>query len=131
MVRIKSIKRKQLESLVERNATRWLRRFGDKLLKDIKKNTPEDSYDLTNNYQVKLIVEWDKITYKIINDMDYFLYVEYWVQGRTYNYYKGWWRRAWWSPFYTGVWARMVTKAIDGNQLQFQKDLSVEIQQWL
>lgn len=131
MAKIKGMKLEQIKKLVERNAIRWLRRFWEKLLKDIQKNTPEDTYSLINWYSAGIIIDGDNITYRIINKEDYFLYVEYGVQDRVYNYYKWWWRRAWGSPFYSWVWARMVTKAIEANKVNYVPDLSVELQSWL
>ncbi len=82
----------------------------------IKKYTPEDEYTLTNKTrQTKQATAMDPVAI-IENDTDYAIYVEEWVKGRSYNYYKGWGRKRGGSPFHTGVGAHMFQRAL--NDLQ-------------
>ena len=88
----------------------------DFLEDEIIKWTPEDTWVLINNYEKWDIIQiWDKTIWYIENNTDYAWFVEYWV-WKKYNYYKNWWRKRWWSPFYSWVWARMITKAFEWQE---------------
>lgn len=96
---------------------RWVEQATDLLLNEVQKQTPEDTWNLqSNNKKINVSNSNWIISWWVINETPYALFVEYWVQSKQYNYYKDWGRKKWWSPFYRGIGARMFTKAQFENQ---------------
>ena len=81
----------------------------------VKEKTPEDTYELINNYKQDITQTKTKTKGELYNNTEYAQYVEYGV-GRPYNYYKGSGRRKGKAPFYIGVGARMMTRTIDNEE---------------
>lgn len=62
--------------------------------------TPEDTWNLLMNNKAKPVKkDWIKLETWLKNDTEYAPYVEYWVQGRVFNYHK-----PKWVVFYRWVW---------------------------
>lgn len=79
-----------------------------KLKNEIDINTPIDEWDLINDTTIfEADIVWNQIIGSVFNNNDHATYVEYGVQGRTYNYHKQ--KRI----FYVWVGARMFTRAYD------------------
>jgi hypothetical protein len=102
-------------------------------LKDkVDKQTPEDTGLLSQNNKKQPVRKiWDWIKWTLINETPYAPYVEYWVWGKSYNYYKNGGRKSWASPFYRGVWARMYTKAQFENQNTVRNLIMEKINEWI
>jgi len=110
----------------------WLMEATDFLMWKVIEQTPEDTWELQSNNKKQPITEsWWIIRWWLINETPYWPYVEYWVSWKSYNYYKGWGRKRWATPFYTGIWARMFTKAQFENQRQVREIIMKHINQWI
>ena len=84
---------------------------------ELESRTPEDKKKLVKWYKkIKPTKTGDVISWKIENKVKYWIYVEYWVWGRKFNYHKPKWK-----VFYKGIWARMLTKTKDHNLEKFRK----------
>ena len=84
------------------------------LKKSIDDKTPEDTKTLLWNNQIKQAeVNWDEVRWKVYNDTEYWIYVEYWISWKDYNYHKpkG-------SIFYSWIWDRMFTRWFDETKKQ-------------
>lgn len=67
----------------------WIRVWLNILLKELKKNTPEDTKEMINSYKIIDVVKrWDQYVWVVGNTADHALYVEFGVDGRIYNYHK-------------------------------------------
>ena len=87
------------------------------LKKSIDAKTPEDTFKLIKNNKVRQAkVVWKTVVWSIYNNTEYALIVEEWVRGRKYNYYKDWWRRKWWTPFWIDEWARMFERWLEDTK---------------
>ena len=94
--------------------------------KELESRTPEDTGKLVKWYKKKAPKKiWNIIYWKIINKTTYWIYVEFWVKNKKYNYHKpkG-------SVFYRGIGARMLTKTKDYKMSEFKKLFLVKIWQW-
>jgi hypothetical protein len=79
--------------------------------KKLQELTPEDTFDLQNeNARSEVDTLWTKVKARIYNESEYAEFVEYSKQEK--KYYKGWWRKNWWTPFTTwkGAWMFRKTK---------------------
>ena len=79
------------------------------LKKSIDEKTPEDTKTLLGNNDIeKAKQSWNEIKGRVYNETKYWIYVEYGVKNRDYNYHKpkG-------QIFYTWFWARMFTRWFD------------------
>lgn len=111
---------------------RWIWEATTFLMEKVKAQTPEDTWELQNNNKTQPITEsWWIISWWLINETPYWPYVEYWVNWKSYNYYKSGWRKNWWTPFYRGIWARMFTKAQFENQTKVREIIMKHINQWI
>ena len=106
----------KIESTIRERAESAMRRSLEELKEKIDEYTPEETYNLIKNNQIRE-GKWsgDRLVGKVENSSNYAVYVEY---GRTRlrranNYYKGGGRRRWGKPFYRGVGARMYVRAKD------------------
>ena len=105
------------------NIIAWMKNWLDVLKKSIDEKTPEDTFELIKNNKINSpVVEWNIVIWSVSNNTEYAILVERGVQNKKYNYYKGWWRRKWWKPFYVWgsigkwVWARMFTRWLDDSK---------------
>ena len=111
---------------------KWIREASDMFLQKVRLQTPEDTGELQSNNELQPIINtWWIIKWWVINETPYWPYVEYWVNWKSYNYYKWGWRRLWWSPFYRGIWARMFTKSQFENQTKARGIIINYINQWI
>ena len=82
--------RKMAENKVDEIKKIWLEK--------LKKNTPEDTFELQEHNQVSdTITIWDTTKARIFNDDPKVKYVEYSITPK--NYYKNSWRRNGGTPF--------------------------------
>ena len=89
----------------------------DVLKEDINTNTPEDSKTLVRANKIKKASNiGSKVIWSVYNDTEYGKYVEYWVQGRTFNYHKPKWK-----IFKTGVGANMYQWAVKNKWKEINK----------
>lgn len=102
----------------------------DELKNNIDSKTPEDTKTLLGNNKIKKAsLSGEQITASVSNDTEYAQYVEYGIWWRKYRYNKpkG-------NVFYTGVGARMFTRASDESQDKITKDittaLDAELKKW-
>lgn len=107
---------RNIESTIRERAEVAMKRSLEELKKKIDEYTPEDTYNLIKNNQIRE-GKWsgDRLVGKVENSSQYAVYVEYWRTrtGRANNYYKGGGRRRWGKPFYRGVGARMYARTKD------------------
>ena len=90
----------------------WIKKALEVLLEELKRLTPEDTGNMLRSYKVHNITKvWDKYIWTISNDSDYAIYVEYWVQGRKFEYHK-----PKWTTFYTWVGNRTFARAMDNKE---------------
>ena len=105
----------------------WVNKALVKLKQLVDEKTPIDTSTLIgNNIIIPATINWNIISWKVINETEYAPYVEYWVQGKGYNYYKGD-RKSWWSPFYSWVWARMFTRTRDETEAEVKAMIEQEL----
>ena len=91
------------EAKVEEVAQKWL--------KKLKELTPEDTFKLQNsNKKSEVATVGTTTAVRIYNDDPKAIYVEY--SSKNKNYYKNWWRKKGWNPFYSwkGAWMFRKTK---------------------
>lgn len=89
--------------------------------------TPENTWEmLKHNTRVPSVIEWNRITARIYNDVkskSWFLYwkaVETWVQNTKYAYQKPKWNKLW----FVWVWVHTYKRALNAMKpviLQFLK----------
>jgi len=107
---------KGFEEQVENNIKEAINEWLDILLKSIDSKTPEDTKTLLWNNEIEEAKTiWDTITWRVFNDKTpYWIYVEYWVWNKKYQYHK-----PKWQPFWPKrVWARMFTRWYDDSKKQ-------------
>lgn len=110
----------------------FVREASEFLLQKVKDQTPEDTWELqSNNLIIPLTDDWTTVRWGVENRTPYWPFVEYWVNSRSYNYYKNGWRRRWASPFYTWVWARMFTKAEFENGKEIMNIFEKNLNEWI
>lgn len=106
----------KIESTIRERAENAMKRSLEELKEKIDEYTPEDTYNLMKNNQIRE-GKWsgDRLVGKVENSSNYAVYVEYWRSrtGRANNYYKWGGRRRWSKPFYRGVGARMYARTKD------------------
>ena len=97
------------------------------LKEEIDRNTPEDTKTLIwNNEIVPAKQVWDTIVGSVKNETEYWVYVEFWIWGKSFNYNK-----PKWTIFKTWVWARMFTKGADNSTQEIKKIIRKNLQKWL
>ena len=64
-------------------------------------------------------VNWNEVKWKVYNDTEYWIYVEYWVSWKAYNYNK-----PKWSIFFTWIWDRMFTRSFDEKKKEITKNIT-------
>lgn len=86
----------KIESTIRERAEEAMKRSLEELKEKIDEYTPEDTYNLTKNNQIRE-GKWlgDRLVGKVENSSNYAVYVEYGRTrtGRANNYYKGGGRR--------------------------------------
>lgn len=93
------------------------------LLEELKRLTPEDTRNMLESYVVEDVkVEWDKVIGSIRNDADYAIYVEYGINGISYNYHKpkG-------TVFYQWVGNRTFARAVDNVRERVENIILSEV----
>lgn len=107
-----SIMLEQLEKNILKKLELKLTRIVRDLADSIDEKTPEDTFELISRNQVEMPhIEGESMKARVFNDDPKWVYVEYWQDPNTYNYYKQSWRRNGGSPFYSGVGAKMFTRS--------------------
>lgn len=97
-----------IEKAIIKNATQAINETLVKIQDEVNANTPIDTGDLAQNTKIRPAeIIGNNISGSVYNETEYGKYVEYGVQGKTYNYHKG--KRI----FFVGVGARMFTRAYD------------------
>jgi len=82
------------------------------LKKSIDEKTPEDTKKLLWNNEIEKAKQvWDVLIWKVLNKTKYWIYVEYWVWTKKFNYNK-----PKWTIFYQWTWARMYTRWYDESK---------------
>ena len=111
---------KQIENNIKNSINEWL----EVLKKSIDNKTPEDTKTLLWNNEIKKATrEWNYITWSVFNDKTpYWIFVEYWVQSKKYNYNK-----PKWTIFYKWVWARMFTRWYDETKTQILNNIKKSV----
>jgi hypothetical protein len=100
------------EKKIEWNIILWIRKWLNLLLKELKKNTPEDTKEMVNSYKILDVVKrWNYYIWTIWNTADHSIYVEFGVDWRIYDYHK-----PKWSTFYTWVWNRTFQRSLINAQ---------------
>lgn len=95
----------------------WINKATEYLAEIIRQNTPIDTWKLIDNWEIKkAIMNNTEIVSKIENDTSYGKFVEWGVRWRIYNYYKRRWAVR--TPYYSGVWAEMMERAVQQNEKQ-------------
>lgn len=85
----------------------------------IDNKTPEDTKTLLWNNKIDFAITiLDTTSWKIYNDTPYWLFVEYWVMSKKYNYNK-----PKWSIFYRWIWARMFTRWFDETKQEILNNI--------
>lgn len=97
-----------IEKAIIKNATQAINETLVKIQDEVNANTPIDTGDLAQNTKIRPAeIIGNNISGSVYNETEYGKYVEYGVQGKTYNYHKA--KRI----FFVGVGARMFTRAYD------------------
>ena len=107
----------------ERRLVVGIRKALPVLLEELKRLTPEDTRTMLNSYVVEDVkVEWDSVIGSIRNDADYAIFVEYWVNGLSYNYHKpkG-------TVFYQWVGNRTFARAVDNVRQRVEQIILSEV----
>ena len=94
--------------------------------KELESRTPEDTKTLVKWYKkISPKKSWNIISWKIINKTEYWIYVEYWVKNKKFNYHKpkG-------SVYHRWIGARMLTKTKDYRMAEFKKIFLIKIWKW-
>lgn len=87
----------------------WVNKALPILLAELKRLTPEDTWDMLNSFVVKWAsFDWQKVVWVISNTAEHAIYVEYGVNWLTYNYHK-----PKWNVFYQWVGNRTFARAVD------------------
>lgn len=97
---------------IEKRFINWINNWLTFLKQKIEEKTPEDTRTLVWNYEKKdASVQWNIVSWKVLNRTPYAYWVEYGVWGRIYKYNKpkG-------NIFKIWVWARMMTRTKEENQ---------------
>lgn len=91
------------------------------LKNSIDEKTPEDTKTLLGQTRIEQAKQsWNEIIGKVINDnTEYWLYVEYGVKNRAYNYHK-----PKWSVFYSWIGARMFTRWFDDTKQEIINNIN-------
>ena len=110
---------KSIESKIKKSLNEWL----EKLKVSIDEKTPEDTKTLLGNNEIeKATTSWDYIVWKVFNETLYWIYVEYWVQSKEYNYNK-----PKWNIFYVWTWARMFTRWYDETKQEILNNIKKSV----
>lgn len=75
---------------------------------EVVKVTPLDTWDLQTSiarWEVK--IQWDRVYVRVWTSSNYWLYVEYWITWKSFNY------RQWTRIFKTWTWARMFRDTLE------------------
>jgi len=116
----------KLQRVAEQKITEAMDTCLDIAKNELESRTPEDTWELVKWYKkVPPVKNWNIISGKIINKTKYWIYVEFWVKNKKYNYHKpkG-------SVFYRGIGARMLTKTKDYKMAEFKRLFLIKIWQW-
>jgi hypothetical protein len=97
------------ENAINDSIINWINTSLSILKNAIDSHTPEDTRTLLWNNKINRAsnISWT-IKWSVENNTEYAIYVEYWVRWKSFNYHK-----PKWSVFYSWVWARMFSKALD------------------
>lgn len=105
---------------------RWIRRAIPTLMQELKKLTPEDTKEMLNSYRIEGVEDkWDKIVWTISNDAEHAIYVEYGVEGLTFNYHK-----PKWGVFYRWIGNRTFARAVDNARDKVMQIIFNSIDKW-
>ncbi len=92
--------------------------------------SPEDTSTFAQNHDIidAKVINW-KIIATLENGTEYAFFLEYGVQWKEYNYYKGskWWARI---NIYSWVGNRTYTRTIDEKQLEVFKIIQDNLKLW-
>ena len=101
----------------------WINKALPVLLNELKRLTPEDTWNMLNSYEVvKAKREWGVVSWSISNWADYAIYVEYWVGWLKFTYHK-----PKWTPFYHWIGNRTFARAVDITRDEITKIIYNEI----
>lgn len=102
-----------LEKNINLRIKAWINEALQVLKEDIDDKTPTKSKELIEGNEIENAKQNGSIiSWKVINEVPHWKYVEYWVRWWNYNYHK-------WPPtndstiFYTWVWARMFSRGFE------------------
>ncbi len=120
MTTVVPLKAWAFEAIYTKRIISWINKALPVLLEELKRLTPEDTKNMLWSYDVENAQEeWWNIVWRITNDADYAIFVEYWVNWLSYTYHK-----PKWTPFYKwsqsskygGVWNRTFARAVDNTR---------------
>lgn len=99
--------------LIWRQSKQW-----NILLNELKRLTPEDTWEMLSSYVMDTKREWFKYITTIKNTAPYAIFVEYWVKSKVYNYQK-----PKWQIFYRWVGNRTFARSIDNTNSKIIWDI--------
>ena len=110
-----------------KSATKGIQKAIPVLTEELKRLTPEDTWEMLNSYVSDIDYRWNNVIWSVWNTAKHAIYVEYGQSGRNFVYQKpkgNRWRYVW-------QWVRTFARSADNKREEIANIIYQEVNKWL